>query len=114
VRLPAAALLVADKLPENDPQRPIALAYSEAFQQATGQAVSTFGGHAYDGFLLFVEAVRRAGTPEPRRIRDEIERTRGLIGTAGMFNMTPTDHMGLDLSAFKMLEIRGGNWTLAE
>jgi branched-chain amino acid transport system substrate-binding protein len=114
VRLPAAALLVADKLPENDPQRPIALAYSEAFQQATGQAVSTFGGHAYDGFLLFVEAVRRAGTPEPRRIRDEIERTRGLIGTAGMFNMSPTDHMGLDLSAFKMLEIRNGNWTLAE
>ncbi|KAB2847481.1 MAG: ABC transporter substrate-binding protein, partial [Hyphomicrobiaceae bacterium] len=37
---------------------------------------------------------------------------KGFIGTAGMFNMTPADHMGLDLSAFKMLEIRKGDWTL--
>lgn len=26
--------------------------------------------------------------------------------------MSKTDHMGLDLSAFHMLEIKGGDWTL--
>jgi branched-chain amino acid transport system substrate-binding protein len=29
-----------------------------------------------------------------------------------MVNMSPTDHMGLDLTAFRMLEVKGGNWTL--
>jgi len=27
-------------------------------------------------------------------------------------NMSPADHMGLDLSAFRMLEIKNGDWTL--
>lgn len=31
VRLPAAALLIANKLPANDPQRPIVVNYSKAF-----------------------------------------------------------------------------------
>jgi branched-chain amino acid transport system substrate-binding protein len=26
--------------------------------------------------------------------------------------MSPTDHLGLDLSAFRMLQIKGGDWTL--
>jgi branched-chain amino acid transport system substrate-binding protein len=26
--------------------------------------------------------------------------------------MSPTDHLGLDLSAFRMLEIKNGDWTL--
>jgi len=26
--------------------------------------------------------------------------------------MSPTDHMGLDLTAFRMLEIKNGDWTL--
>jgi len=28
--------------------------------------------------------------------------------------MSPTDHLGLDLSAFRMLEIKGGDWTLVQ
>ena len=35
-------------------------------------------------------------------------------GTSGAFNMTDKDHMGLDLSAFRMLEIKNGEWTLVE
>ena len=36
------------------------------------------------------------------------------VGTGGTVNMSPTDHMGLDLTAFRMLEIRNGDWTLAQ
>jgi branched-chain amino acid transport system substrate-binding protein len=59
VRLPAAAPLVADKLADNDPQKPIVVTYSRAYQQKTGQAVSTFGGHAYDGLMILVRAMQR-------------------------------------------------------
>ena len=114
VRLPAAALLVADKLPDSDPQKKVVVAYTEKFTKATGQPVSTFGGHAYDGLFILVEAMKRAKSTDPKKIRDEIEKTKGFIGTGGVFNMSPTDHMGLDLSAFKMLEIRKGDWTLID
>jgi branched-chain amino acid transport system substrate-binding protein len=113
VRLPAAALLVADILPDSDPQKPVALAYKKKFEEATKQPVSTFGGHAYDGLMILVGAIERAGGPDPKKIRDEIENTKGFMGTAGIFNMSATDHMGLDLSAFKMLEIKNGNWAIA-
>jgi branched-chain amino acid transport system substrate-binding protein len=113
VRLPAAALLVADKLADGDPQKPVVTAYKQAYEQATGQPVSTFGGHAYDGLMILVEAMRRAGAADPAKVRDEIARTKGFIGTGGIVTMSPTDHLGLGLDAFKMLEIKGGDWALA-
>jgi branched-chain amino acid transport system substrate-binding protein len=112
VRLPAAALLIADKLAANDPQKSVVVNYSKTYQQKTGQAVSTFGGHAYDGLMILVEAMQRAKSSEPSKVRAEIEKTKGYVGTGGIVNMSPTDHMGLDLSAFRMLEIKGGDWTL--
>jgi branched-chain amino acid transport system substrate-binding protein len=114
VRLPAAALLVAEKLPDNDPQKPVVVAYTRAYQQKTGQPISTFGGHAYDGLMIFVEAAKRAGSFDKAKVRDEIEKTKNFIGTGGIVNMSPRDHLGLDLSAFRMLEIKGGDWTLVQ
>jgi branched-chain amino acid transport system substrate-binding protein len=112
VRLPAAALLVANKLPDSDPQKAVVVNYSRAYQQKTGQPVSTFGGHAYDGLMILVGAMQRAKSADKAKVRDEIEKTKGYIGTGGIVNMSPTDHMGLDLSAFRMLEIKSGDWTL--
>jgi branched-chain amino acid transport system substrate-binding protein len=114
VRLPAAALLVAEKLPGNDPQKPVVVSYTDNYQQKTGQPVSTFGGYAYDGLMVFVEAAKRAGSFEQAKVRDEIEKTKNFIGTGGIVNMSPNDHLGLDLSAFRMLEIKGGDWTLVQ
>ncbi|HEX5999251.1 MAG TPA: ABC transporter substrate-binding protein [Hyphomicrobiaceae bacterium] len=112
VRLPAAALLVADKLPDSDPQKPVVVKYSADFVAYAKQPVSTFGGHAYDGLNILVEAIKRAGSLDGAKIRDEIEKTKGFIGTGGVVNMSPTDHMGLDLSAFRMLEIKNNGWAL--
>jgi branched-chain amino acid transport system substrate-binding protein len=86
--------------------------YSRTYKAKTGQAVSTFGGHAYDGFMILVEAMQRAKSADPAKVRDEIERTKGYVGTGGIVKMSATDHMGLDLSAFRVLEIKSGDWTL--
>jgi len=114
VRLPAAALLVGDKLPENDPQKKVVAEYKQTYESTTKQPVSTFGGHAYDGLFILVEAMKRANSTDPKKVRDEIEKTKGFVGTGGIVNMSATDHLGLDLSAFRMLEIRGGDWTLVQ
>jgi branched-chain amino acid transport system substrate-binding protein len=112
VRLPAAALLVADKLAANDPQKPVVTAYRKAYNDRYKEDVSTFGGHAYDGLMLAVDAMKRAGGTDKAKVRDAIEATKGYVGTGGKVNMSPTDHMGLDLSAFRMLEVKNGDWAL--
>jgi branched-chain amino acid transport system substrate-binding protein len=114
VRLPAAALLVAKALPNNDPQKPIVVGYEKAYKDRYKQDVSTFGGHAIDGLMIAVNAIKQAKSTDKAKVRDAIEQTKGFIGTGGVVNMSPTDHMGLDLSAFRMLEIRNGTWTLAK
>jgi branched-chain amino acid transport system substrate-binding protein len=76
--------------------------------------VSTFGGHAYDGLMLAVEAMKRAGSADKAKVRDALESVRGYMGTAGVVNMSSQDHMGLDLTAFRMLEVRKGDWTLVK
>ena len=63
---------------------------------------------------ILVDALGRAGGAEPQAIRDAIEATSGFVGTTGTVTMSPEDHLGLDLSAFRMLEIRDGGWTLVE
>ncbi len=114
VRLPAAALLVAAKLADSDPQKPVVVNYTRMYERKTGQPVSTFGGHAYDGLMILVQAMQRAKSADKIKVRDEIEKTKGYIGTGGIVTMSVTDHMGLDLSAFRMLEIKNGEWALAE
>ena len=113
VRLPAAALLVADKLPDGDPQKPVLVEYKSTFEAEHG-AVSTFGGHAYDGLMVALNAIERAGSTDKKRVRAEIEKTQGFVGTGGVFNMGNDDHLGLGLDAFKMLEIRDGDWVVVE
>jgi branched-chain amino acid transport system substrate-binding protein len=113
-RLPAAALLIAEKLPDSDPQKKVVVSYKQTYESKTGQPVSTFGGHMYDGFMILVGAMQRAKSFDKAKVRDEIEKTKGFIGTGGVVNMTATDHLGLDLAAFRLLEIRNGDWTLAQ
>lgn len=114
IRLPAAALLVANKLNDKDPQKPVAQGYSKAFEARWKTDVSTFGGHAYDGLMLAVDAIKRANSTDKTKVRDALEATKGYVGTGGIVNMSATDHMGLDLSAFRMLEVKGGDWSIAQ
>jgi branched-chain amino acid transport system substrate-binding protein len=113
VRLPAAALVVAEQLPDADPQKPVLLAYKKQYETRHGP-VSTFGGHGYDSLMIAKAALERAGGADKAKVRDEIEKTRGFIGTAGVFNMSPQDHMGLGVDAFKMVEIRNGGWKIVQ
>jgi branched-chain amino acid transport system substrate-binding protein len=114
VRLPAAAIIVVDQLPDSDPLKKNALAYKTKFEKATGQPVSTFGGHMYDALMMLVQAMERAKNADKAKVRDELEKTKNFLGTGGIVNMSPTDHLGLDLSAFRMIEVKDGQFVLAE
>ena len=110
VRLPCAALLVADQLADSDAQKIVGLDYIKTYTGKYGGDVSTFGGHAYDALFLAVEALTRVGGTDKAKVRDAIEATKDFVGVDGIFNMSESDHMGLSLSSFKMLEVKDGNW----
>jgi branched-chain amino acid transport system substrate-binding protein len=120
--LPAGPVLVARQLPVGNPVRSSALEYVFAYELAYGKgSVSTFGGHAWDAGRLMAAAVPVAlkkaqpGTPEFRAaLRDALENSRNVAGAHGIFNMTPTDHLGLDQRARVMVKIENGTWKIQE
>lgn len=114
VRLPAAGLVVATQLPATDPQKPVVTAFRAEYEKAFKSEVSTFAGHSYDALQIVLAAINRAGGTDRAKLRDEIEKTSGYVGTAGMVSMSPTDHMGLSPSAFHMVEVRKGDWVLLD
>jgi branched-chain amino acid transport system substrate-binding protein len=116
--LPAGPVLVATQLPANHPVTKSALEYVAKFEAMYGKgSTSTFGGHVWDAGLLMQSAVAIAlkkaqpGTAEFRSaLRDALETTKELHGAHGIFNMSPTDHLGLDQRARVMVKIENGAW----
>jgi len=113
VILPAGKLIVAEYLPDDDPQKATLMEYKEQYESKYGQAVDTFGGHAWDALWLVIKALEKVGL-DKAKIRDEIENTKNFTGTGGIFNFSPEDHNGLIKEAFVMVKIEDGKWTLAE
>ncbi len=113
VMLPAGKLAIYDVLAKNDPQFKLLKDYDQAYRKAYGVEASTFGGYAYDAFLLVTNAIKKSGTT-PEQIRNGVEHTAKLVSISGVFNMTAKDHNGLDLSAFEMVKIVKGDWSLVK
>ena len=116
--LPSGPVLVAAQLPANHPLKKSSADYVAKYEKANGAgSVSTFGGHAWDAGKLMEAAVGPAlkkakpGTAEFRAaLRDALETVKEVAGAHGVFNMSPTDHLGLDQRARVMVKIEGGAW----
>ena len=116
--LPAGPVLVAAQLPASNPVKKSATEYIAKYEAMYGKgSVSTFGGHAWDAGQLMQVAVANAlkktppGTPEFRAaLRDALEGAKDVNGVHGIFNMSATDHLGLDQRARVMVKIENGAW----
>jgi branched-chain amino acid transport system substrate-binding protein len=119
--LPIGPMLVWEQLPESNPVKKAAAEYITKYEAKYGKdSRSTFGGHAYDAFMLLNKAVPEAlkkgkpGTKEFRAaLRDALE-TGTVVASHGVFVMTPQDHNGLDNRARVMIRIENGRWVLAK
>jgi branched-chain amino acid transport system substrate-binding protein len=119
--LPAGPVLVASQLPDSQPSKKEALAYTRAYEAAYGPgSTTTFGAHLWDASLLLARAVPEAlkmaqpGTVEFRHaLRDALENTHDLVITQGVMSMTKTDHNGMDTRARVMVVVENGKWKLA-
>jgi len=113
VMLPAGKLVIRTMLPQNDPQVKLLRAYEQDYKNNFGVEASTFGGYAYDAFLLVTGALKKTGM-SAEQIRNGIEQANKLVSISGVFTMSPKDHNGLNLSAFEMVRIVKGDWALVK
>jgi len=109
VVFPASRIVVADSLPATHPQKAVVTAYRQAYEARFKEDVSTFGGHGYDAFTVLMKALGEGGS-DKEKVRAAIEGTKGLVGTAGVFTFSATDHNGLDASAFELLTVKDGKF----
>jgi branched-chain amino acid transport system substrate-binding protein len=111
---PAGRLLVAEGLSDKHPQKDLLVAYKRAYEtKFPGEDVSTFGGHAYDAFMILVKALKEASA-DKEKVRTAIENLKGFSGTGGVFNFSAEDHNGLDKNAFEMLTVKNGKFVVLE
>jgi branched-chain amino acid transport system substrate-binding protein len=108
---PALRLLMVEALPEDNPQKALLAGYKKEYEKRFKADVSTFGGHAYDAIHLVIAALRAVG-PDRAKIRDHIENTKNFIGTGGVFNFSPDDHVGLTKDALEMYTVKNGSFAL--
>jgi len=111
---PCGRLLVADVLAAGHPQKDLLVKYRSDYESRYNEDVSTFGGHAYDALIILKAAIEKAGGVEMSSVRDAIESLQGVVGTAGVFNMSPSDHNGLGLDSFEMLTVKDGKFVVLE
>jgi branched-chain amino acid transport system substrate-binding protein len=118
--LPAGPLLVASQLPDSNPVKKSALAYVHAYEAKYGAgSVNTFGGHMWDAGQLINRAIpvalksgAKPGTPAFRSaLRGALENVKELSASQGVFNMSPTDHAGLDKRGRVIVKVVDGKWT---
>lgn len=109
---PCGRLLVADVLPADNAQKKLLLDYKSNYEKRYKEDASTFGGHAYDAMLLLTEAIKKAGSADTDKVRDALENLKGVVGTGGIFNLSATDHNGLNQDAFEMLTVVDGKFAV--
>ncbi len=106
---PAGRLLIADSLPDSNPQKALLLKYKNDYESKYKEAASTFGGHGYDAITVLIAAIENGGADRDK-IRDAIEKLDGFPGTGGVFTYSPEDHNGLGIDSFVMLTVKDGKF----
>ena len=115
-----APVLVAEQLADANPLKKPGVEYVNRFESAYGPNTRTlFGATAWDVFFMVRQVVATAirttkpGTPEFRAaIRDGMENLKGFVSSEGFFNMSATDHNGVDASCQVLVRVESGRWKL--
>jgi branched-chain amino acid transport system substrate-binding protein len=117
--LAAGSMLVIDDIADSDPIKKVALAYIGAYEKQFGQKPATFGANTYDAGLIVQRAIPSAlnvakpGTEAFRSaLRDAIEQERDVVGCQGVFNMSASNHNGMDERARVMVTVKDGRFRL--
>jgi branched-chain amino acid transport system substrate-binding protein len=109
--MPSTRLMVADQLPNSDPQKKVCLAFVKQYKALGVGEYGTHSGYAWDAVQIIANAMKKAGT-DPQKLRAAIENTKHYVGVSGIYNLSAKDHTGLDSGSLVMVEVVNGKWKL--
>jgi branched-chain amino acid transport system substrate-binding protein len=120
--LPVGPVVVAAQLPDSHPSKKPGLEYTRLYEEKYGAgSLSSFGAYAYDAYRIVAAAIpvalkkAKPGTAEFRAaLRDAIESEREIVGSQGVFNMSASDHFGLDARSRVLVRVDKGDWKLID
>jgi branched-chain amino acid transport system substrate-binding protein len=115
-----APVLVADQLPDANPVKAPGVDYVKRYEARYGAGSrSLFGATAWDAQLWLGAAIPVAlkkgapGSAEFRlALRDALEGLKEFVGAQGVFNLSATDHNGVDARSQVMVKVEAGQWKL--
>ena len=111
VRVASGAAGMPEAFPEGHPSRSICEAYYKEYKETYKVDALPYSTNTCDALVLFVDAIKRAGSTDKVKVRDAIEQTKNFPAMMGIFNFSPTDHAGVDLDSLAILEVKGGKFT---
>ena len=117
--LAAGPMLVIDEIPDSNPTKKVAQDYIATYRKAFGSVPATFGANTWDAGILLERAiplalkVAKPGTEAFRTaLRDALEEQHEVVGCQGVFNMSPTNHNGMDDRARVLVTVKDGKFRL--
>ena len=117
--LAAGSMLVIDDIADTDPIKHVASGYMSAYEKRFGTRPATFGANTFDAGLLLQRAIpialrsAKPGTEAFRvALRDALEQQQGVVGCQGVFNMSATNHNGMDERARVLIVVKDGRFRL--
>jgi len=81
----------------------------KAYQAKFGEEPVNKAYLGYDKIMIIADAIKRAGSADPVKVRDALETTKGVQGTTGLITLSPTSHQPVGLSMV-MYSIMGGEY----
>lgn len=105
----SAVTVVASQLPNNHPQKTFAMKWSARYEEGYKEFFPPMGAYSFDAVQIIANAMKKAG-PDRAKIRDEVERTKGLVGLTGVFTYSPTDHSGVTKKDLVIIKVENGKY----
>jgi len=88
-----------------DDLRPEVVAWVKKYRERHGQVPDALGTLAYDATNLLLEAIRKAGSDDPKKIREALASIRDFKGVSGKSTL---DRNGDSIKSAAILKIEGG------
>jgi branched-chain amino acid transport system substrate-binding protein len=93
---------------DNDaPLTPMSKVFVTEYQKKYGKLPSGTAVLGFDGYLLALDAIKRADSTDPIKIRDAIAVTKGFAGAAGVVNL---DQNGDPIKSAVIKEVKNGKF----
>lgn len=115
--MPCGKILVADSLPDSDPAKALNLKLIKDYATVSKEPISTFAGHGYDALQWAIAALKTlpdggALAEQRAKIRTALENLKDFPTTHGLYNTSPTDHLGFNASEFAFVVVKDGKFVV--